>query len=421
MPPPPPPPGAPPPPGPPPPSFSPPVAKGGGGERKDLLKQIQRGAQLKKTVTNDRSAPIVGNNKNSSAGGGAPVSRGVAQNSGHDAGPAPGPLPGIGGLFSGGMPTLKKTVGGVKTGRSQNGTAGTATPQNKWGSQSKLDKPPLNSSSSSLNSSPCGSPSPSPTTPHNTNPGLKPAGAPPPPPSSSSKPHVPNSKPSFSARQAGPPQHPSMKPPPPPTSSLDPPRNPPSRSSKSFSQARPPATIGPGPQSRTPLPIQGVSRDDTSIQNGKLSRPPPPPVRTVSRGAPPPPPGSKRPSQPPPPPPSHSRPGRELPPPPPPSHHQPPTAPQRKESLARGGTVTNTGDSFETKFAGKFRSLQYLPPPELFSRCQKTYPSKNQVPARTGSQMKRTPAPPPPPPGKPPLPPGPPPPASRHWATASVS
>ena len=28
------------------------------------------------------------------------------------------------------------------------------------------------------------------------------------------------------------------------------------RSSKSFSQGRPPATIGPGPQSRTPLPMQ---------------------------------------------------------------------------------------------------------------------------------------------------------------------
>ena len=167
MPPPPPPPGAPPPPGPPPPSFSAPVSKGGGGERKDLLKQIQKGAQLKKTVTNDRSGPILGANKNSSNGGGAPASRGVGQNTSHDSGPAPGPLPGIGGLFSGGMPTLKKTVGGVKTGRSNNGEdsfcltlswywswifagAATATPQNKWGSQSKLEKPPLSSSSSSL-------------------------------------------------------------------------------------------------------------------------------------------------------------------------------------------------------------------------------------------------------------------------------
>merc|ERR550519_3288691 len=209
-----------------------------------------------------------------------------------------------------------------------------------------------------------------------------------------------------------------MKPPPPPTSSLQPPRHPPSRSSKSFSQGRPAATVGPGPQSRTPLPMQRVSQDDTSIQNGKLSRPPPPPVRTVSRGAPPPPPGSKRPSQPPPPP---DR--RDLPPPPPPSHQGsgPPRAPQRKESLRTAAAQQSTGDTFEAKFAGKFRSLQYLPPPELFSRCQKTYPSKNQVPVHQGSQLKRTPAPPPPPPGKPPLPPGPPPAASRPWATASVS
>merc|ERR1711973_994431 len=117
-----------------------------------------------------------------------------------------------------------------------------------------------------------------------------------------------------------------MKPPPPPSPSPDMPPargNPPSRSSKSFSQGRPPATIGPGPQSRTPLPMQNVSRDDSTIQNGKLGRPPPPPIRTVShsRNAPPPPPGggSRRPSQPPPPPPG-PRPNRDLPPPPPPSH-----------------------------------------------------------------------------------------------------
>ena len=208
---------------------------------------------------------------------------------------------------------------------------------------------------------------------------------------------MPNSRPN--SRPGQPPVHPSSKPPPPPPSH-DPQakRHPPSRSSKSFSQGRPPATIGPGPQSRTPLPIQRVSQvssdreterergrvktltklclqDDTSIQNGKLSKPPPPPVRTVSRQPPPPPGGSRRPSQPPPPPPDR----RDLPPPPPPSHQGsgPPRAPQRKESLRPVGQQS-AGDTFEAKFAGKFRSLQYLPPPELFSRCQKTYPSKNQ-------------------------------------------
>ena len=141
-------------------------------------------------------------------------------------------------------------------------------------------------------------------------------------------------------------------------------------------------------------------QDDTSIQNGKLNNPPPPPVRTVSR-APPPPPSNKRPSQPPPPPPTLTTrpPLRDLPPPPPPNHvrlnnveseqlnknlfmqgqhqvHAPPTPPTRKESMRQKESRT-TSESFESRFANKFRSTQYLPPPEVFSRCQKTYPSKN--------------------------------------------
>merc|ERR1712013_621188 len=142
-----------------------------------------------------------------------------------------------------------------------------------------------------------------------------------------------------------------------------------------------------------------------------------------TRGAPPPPPTNKRPSQPPPPPPT-----RDLPP-PPPSHgsSEPPTPPMRRESINRAGpgssgynsSASSGGESFEARFSGKFRSMQYLPPPEPFNRCQKTYPSKTTVPVRQGSQLKRTPAP-PPPPGKPPLPPAPPP-TSRAWATATAS
>lgn len=214
-------------------------------------------------------------------------------------------------------------------------------------------------------------------------------------------------------------------------------RNPPSRASKSFNTGRSPATIGAGPQGRTPLPNRG-SQDDIQVQNGHLNAPPPPPVRTVSQTQlgggggssrhvsrpPPPPPVGKRPSQPPPPPPSHPPPppSRALPPPPPPQSggSEPPTPPTRRESINRTnsnshGGPGSLGESFEARFSSKFRPGQHLPSPEPFTQCQKSYPSKSTLPSRQGSQMKRTPAPPPPPPnGKPPIPP-----TQQRWATAT--
>ena len=174
--PPPPPPGppAPPPPGPARPSGPAFKPSKGGGDRGDLLKSIQKGAKLKKVETNDRSSPILGNNKNtnSGGGGGGQGNRGVAQNQGgggQEGGGAPGPLPGIGGLFAGGMPKLKSR-GGVQTGRAAAPSMKIiprlciltdfwptgpqqerGTPPNKWGqsSSNNLDKP-YGSSSSSL-------------------------------------------------------------------------------------------------------------------------------------------------------------------------------------------------------------------------------------------------------------------------------
>ena len=121
MPPPPPPPGA-----PPPPSLPKAVPPAGKSERKDLLKDIQRGRKLKPTQTNDRSAPLLGGKNAGPSGQGARPAAGGSASPAAGASTAgasgnAGPLPGIGGLFAGGMPTLKKSKGGINTGRSYNG------------------------------------------------------------------------------------------------------------------------------------------------------------------------------------------------------------------------------------------------------------------------------------------------------------
>ena len=48
----------------------------------------------------------------------------------------------------------------------------------------------------------------------------------------------------------------------------------------------------------------------------------------------------------------------------------------RRESIRSGGN-TQEAPSFETRFASKFKSAQFLPAPEPFTDCQKTYPSRN--------------------------------------------
>ena len=116
----------PPPPGPPPPPAAPsgrgpkPFGKKAGGgapDRNALLSSIQQGKALKKTVTNDRSAPLVGgtktsnNTQGSSNLNGGPKfppggSKPSTNRSENGNGETPR-LPGIGGLFAGGMPQLK--------------------------------------------------------------------------------------------------------------------------------------------------------------------------------------------------------------------------------------------------------------------------------------------------------------------------
>lgn len=95
-----------------------------------LLAQIQKGRKLKKTETNDRSAPSVAGSKPAGGGGGGrpmnniarPPVPGMAQppSISHTASaPAPPSTgPQLGGLFTNGMPTLRKTRGAaVDTGR----------------------------------------------------------------------------------------------------------------------------------------------------------------------------------------------------------------------------------------------------------------------------------------------------------------
>ena len=63
----------------------------------------------------------------------------------------------------------------------------------------------------------------------------------------------------------------------------------------------------------------------------------------------------------------------------------PPTPPTRRDSMYRAGhnssgynsSASSTGESFESRFFSRFKAPQFLPPPEPFSGCQKTYPSKS--------------------------------------------
>merc|ERR1719220_2200190 len=108
------------------------------------------------------------------------------------------------------------------------------------------------------------------------------------------------------------------------------------------------------------------------------------------------------------------------------SGSNPPTPPTRRHSLRGNGGVaggngssSHTGETFESRFSNLFKSPQYLPPPEPFTQCAKTYPSRSQQQSFSGGRQgsRRAPAPPPPPQkGAPPPPPA----AQSAWSSQPV-
>lgn len=70
------------------------------------------------------------------------------------------------------------------------------------------------------------------------------------------------------------------------------------------------------------------------------------------------------------------------------SGSNPPTPPTRRHSLrsnGASGSQHHPGETFESRFANMFKTPQYLPPPEPFTQCAKTYPSRsNQCKLKTG-------------------------------------
>ena len=85
-----------------------------------LLAQIQSGRALRKTVTNDRSAPVIEGTKSSVGSGGGGGGGSVLSNGSSGGGGGVGGPPQLGGLFAGGMPKLKPPSANTQCAHSSN-------------------------------------------------------------------------------------------------------------------------------------------------------------------------------------------------------------------------------------------------------------------------------------------------------------
>lgn len=129
-------------------------------------------------------------------------------------------------------------------------------------------------------------------------------------------------------------------------------------------------------------------RTTPHVPRASSGRPAPPsvPFKIQTPSAAPPPPLSMSPAVPPPPP------HRSVPPPPPSQFKvsapscAPPPPPVRNSSTRNSftGSVSSNGsaDEFDARFYHLFLSINVLPSPEPFTKCQKSYPSKNHAQRR---------------------------------------